>query len=389
MRLKGTRLIDGVNDTAVQARITFGSTVTSIDPIADAMESASTDAYTVLPGLIDAHVHLSLSGELFEGWRNDLSRAYYAMRAYRNAQDHLDSGVTTVRDLGGIGDTAIQIRNGIKLGIVGGPLIRSSGRWLCTTGGHGAIYGSPADGYAGFARAAREEIAAGADLIKVMATAGALAEEGRDPNTTELEPEEMQAIADVAAAASVPVAVHAHSEDAALLAIRNGAASIEHGTWLSERTIDAMLEHGTTLIPTLTVMDYVGANDPAQQAIIDRMSGDKFTWLTRAIAANVKVATGTDAGAPNTPHGLVRHEIARLVELGMSPMKALQAGTAVAGQLVTAGQRGALQVGAPADLLIVRGNPLESIGALGNVVCVIQNGVVVRGAVPQELNSPQ
>lgn len=384
-RINAARLIDGVSDHASTSTIAFGDTIETVENIDDLVVRQGAEQYSVLPGLVDAHVHLSLSGELFEGWRNARSDALYAMEAYRNGQNHLDNGVTTVRDLGGIRNTAIQLRNAVKAGVVEGPTIRSSGRWLCVSGGHGSIYGNEADGAAGFTAAARQEIALGADLIKVMATAGALAEEGRDPNTTQLEADEFTAIANVAKAAHAPVAIHAHSEDAALLAIRSGAASIEHGTWLSDATIDAMLERGTALVPTLTVMDYVSAGDPVQQAIVDRMMDDKLVWLAKAIEVGVKIVTGTDAGAPKTPHGLVPHEIVRLVEVGMSPMGALKAGTSAAGELVTGGDRGKLVAGAPADLMIVKGDPLERIGAIRDVVCVIQGGKVVRGKVPAEL----
>lgn len=384
-RINAARLIDGVGEHASSSAIAFGNTVESVEAVDASAVRAGAEQYTVLPGLVDAHVHLSLSGELFEWWRNDLSDAFYAMETYRNGQRHLDSGVTTVRDLGGIRNTAILFGNAVKAGVVEGPTIRSSGRWLCVSGGHGSIYGNQADGADGFTAAARQEIAFGADLIKVMSTAGALAEEGRDPNTTELEPDEFAAIAAVAKSAHVPMAIHAHSEDAALAAIQNGAASIEHGTWLSDATIDAMLEHGTALVPTLAVMDYVVSGDPVQQAIVDRMMEDKLPWLAQAIERGVKVVTGTDAGAPKTPHGLVPHEIARLVEVGMSPMQAIQAGTSLAGELVTGGDRGKLVIGAPADLIIVKGDPLERIGAIRDVVCVIQSGKVVRGEIPVEL----
>src|SRR5690625_2653361 len=173
-------MIDGVSSTeANDVVLTFGATIDAIEPGYDPSPGARD--YTVMPGLIDAHVHLTLSMERFVWWRNDMSDAYYAYQALRNADTHLSKGVTTVRDVGGIRDVAIQFKRAVQDEVVTGPAVKSSGQWLAVTGGHGSIYAEEAGGADGFRAAARNQLHLGADLIKVMATAGALAEEGKDP----------------------------------------------------------------------------------------------------------------------------------------------------------------------------------------------------------------
>lgn len=390
MKIQATRLIDGLSDEALSnVVLEIGETVTGISE--GAAVDAGADHYTVMPGLIDAHAHLSLSQELFEWWRNERPDATYALETLRNAQQQLRCGVTTVRDLGSIRDVVQQVRDAINSGVVQGPRIYTSGRWLCITGGHGAIYGHEADGPDGFRSAARKEIAAGADLIKLMATAGGLAEEGHDPNTTQVSDEELAEIRKVTGSHRVPLAIHAHSNEAIRLAAKHRASSVEHGTWLSDEAIAELIEADVTLVPTVYTYQRQAPkwggihSSPEQAELSERIMDVKMPWLEKAVKAGVKIAAGTDGGAPGTDHGVVGDEMAQLVRLGLSNMQAIKAGTFESGRLVTGGERGTLKDGAPADILIVRGNPLDDITALKNVVCVIKDGAVVHGEIPAEL----
>lgn len=390
MKIRVSRLIDGLNDAhQSDVEVEFGATVSSITPGIASADDAG--AYTLLPGLIDAHAHLSLSQELFEGWRNSRPDATYALETLRNAQDHLQSGVTTVRDLGSIRDVVGQVRNAINSGLVQGPRIYTSGRWLCITGGHGAIYGHEADGPDGFRRAARQEIATGADLIKLMATAGGLAEEGHDPNTTQITEDEIAAIRGVTESQHVPLAVHAHSNEAIRLAAKYHASSVEHGTWLDEEAIQELIASDVVLVPTIRTYQsgaprYGGSAASVEQGELSgKIMDAKVPGLKRAIEAGVRIAVGTDGGAPSSGHGIAAEEIEQLTKFGMSNMQAIRAGTFESGRLVTNGERGTIRESAPADLLIVRGNPLEDITTLQNVVCVVKDGIVVHGSIPSEL----
>ncbi len=390
MRITAHRLLDGISDTErTDVVVDFGSTVTSVEESSpsDRLDEAPPE-YTVLPGLIDAHVHLSLSMERFVWWRNQLSDAYYAYEALRNADAHLSHGVTTVRDVGGIRDVAIQFKHAVRRDAVHGPTVLSSGQWLAVTGGHGSIYAEEAGGAEGFRSAARNQLHLGADLIKVMATAGALAEEGKDPYWMQMTEAELQAVGEVTRSAGVPLAVHAHSDQAIRAAVEAGATSIEHGTWLSDETIELMVQRGVWLVPTLAVMNRVASDGNAAQAeIIARLNEKKMPQLRKAIDAGVRIVTGTDAGAPATAHGLAPYEVQLLHEAGMTPMQAIKAATSAAGELVTGGTRGKLVSGAAADLIIVRGNPLTDLHALDEVVCVVKDGVVVKGAIPDAMTA--
>ncbi len=384
MRIAAHRLIDGVSDDVqIGMAIDFGTTITTVT---ESRPRPGAEQYTVLPGLIDAHVHLSLSMERFVWWRNSLSDAYYAYEAYRNADAHLSNGVTTVRDVGGIRDVAIQLKEAVRRGVVQGPTIASSGQWLAVTGGHGSIYAEEAGGAEGFRSAARNQLHHGADLIKIMATAGALAEEGKDPYWMQMTEAELRAVAEVTRGAGVPLAVHAHSDQAIIAAVEAGATSIEHGTWLSDEAIDLMIERGVWLVPTLAVMNRVASDGNAEQAaIIARLNETKMPQLRKAIDAGVRIAVGTDAGAPATAHGLAPFEVQLLHDAGMTPMQALKAGTSAAGDLVTGGSRGRLVPGAAADIVVVRGNPVDDLSALDDIVCVIRDGAVVKGQIPAAL----
>lgn len=389
MRISSARIIDGVQDAAFAGVVDIASGSVSA---VERRGAAGDGEYTVLPGLIDAHTHLSLSCEAFEAWRNERSHASYAVECLRNGGIHLDHGETTVRDMGGIADVVLRVRDAIDSGIVEGPTVYSAGQWLNVTGGHGDCYGCPADDAQGFTQAARALQHAGADFFKVMATAGALSEEGKDPDTVEVTEEELDALFGVARRSGRGVAVHSHSNAATLMAARREAVSVEHGTWLSDEAIEAMIEHGTVLVPTLTIYQTMAPRHggaplrgEAQAELMDRVMDAKMPWLEKAVRAGVRVAAGTDSGAPATPHGSVAHEIDVLTRAGMSNMQAIQAGTRVSGELVTGGARGVLAEGKAADVLIVRGDPLADIHALKNVVAVIKDGAVVRGSLPDEL----
>lgn len=390
MKLTNARIIDGKAAEAYIGDIEFGDEIAAVERTGGD-EAGRT--YTVMPGMIDAHTHLSMTGEQFDWWRNEESTAAIVLRTYRNANQHLTRGETAVRDLGAIKDTVIQLRNSIKAGVVDGPRIYACGRWLNVAGGHGEIYGESATGRDGFLNATRQLLHEGADVIKVMATAGAIVEEGKNPNTTQIAEEEMAAIAETCHESDTPIAVHAHSASGMRLAIKYGAVSIEHATWLEDDVIESACEAGTALIPTLAICEQMMSKErggyesrgPGQAAISDEMMDIKEPALKKAIAAGAKVVAGTDSGAPGTEHGIVADEVRILMNLGMDPMEALKAATSYAGEVVNRGQSGALEPGKFADLIVVEGDPLTDPTALKRITAVVLGGRVVRGEIPAEL----
>lgn len=390
MQLRNARIIDGHGDEAYVGNVEFDEYVTSVERVETDVAEVK---YTLMPGMIDAHSHLSMTGEQFDWWRNEESTAAIVLRTYRNANRHLDAGETSVRDLGGIKDTVIQLRNSIKAGVVEGPRIYACGRWLNVAGGHGDIYGEPATGRDGFTNATRKLLHEGADVIKVMATAGALAEEGKNPNTTQVTDEELGAVAEACKAAGVPMAVHAHSSDGMRMAIKHGAVSIEHATWLEDDIVLAARETGTAFIPTFAICEVMMSKErggferrgPAQAAISDRMADVKIPALKRAIELGARIVAGCDSGAPGTDHGVVADEVRNLMAIGLAPMEAIKAATSYASEVVDGGKSGAIQSGKFADMIVVEGDPLTDPTALKNIVAVLLGGRVVRGELPAEM----
>jgi len=352
---------------------------------------------TVLPGLIDCHVHLE-----WEQSRNSYNERYTlndtesAIRGVVYAERTLRAGFTTVRDLGGRGAN-IALRNGINQGWVPGPRIRTAGRVLSITGGHGDtstgsredLFDPPpgfevgiADGPDACRAAVRHQVKRGADLIKVAATGGvlSLARDGRLPHYAE---DELQAIVRTATDLGIPVAAHAHGDEGIRRAALAGVSSIEHGTFMSDETLQIMKKMGTWYVPTLTAGWAV--SDSAQFApgffpeVVREKAlgiGPKITeTLGRAYKQGLKIAFGTDAGV--FPHGKNNLEFQFMAKAGMKPWDILRSATVGASELMgMKDQIGAVTPGRFADLIAVDGDPLTDIRAMERVVFVMKNGVV-------------
>lgn len=355
---------------------------------------------TVLPGLIDCHVHFE-----WEQNRNSYTEKYtlndadLAFRAAVYARRTLEAGFTTVRDLGGRG-VNIALRNAINQGWATGPRILTAGRIVSITGGHGDVttgsrwdlFDPPpgaedgiADGPDACRAAVRTQVKRGADLIKVTATGGviSLARDGRLPHYAE---DELQTIVRTAADLGVPVAAHAHGDEGMRRAVTAGVVSIEHGTFMSDSTMELMIQRGTWLVPTLTAGWAV--TDSAQYAkgffpevvrvkalgIGPQISGT----LTKAYQKGVKIAFGTDAGV--YPHGNNNLEFNYMAQAGMKTWDILRAATTDAALLLRlSDQIGTLEPGKQADLVAVAGNPLNDIRAMERVQFVMKSGKKVKG----------
>ncbi len=353
---------------------------------------------TVLPGLIDCHVHLEWeqSRNLYNE-RYTLNPADIAFRAAVYARRTLAIGFTTVRDLGGTG-VNIALRNAINAGWVEGPRILTAGRSLSITGGHSDVttgakwdlFDPPgpemgmADGPDECRAAVREQLKLGADCIKVCATGGvlSLARDGTLPHYAE---DELSTIVKTARDLGMDVAAHAHGDEGMRRAVEAGVVSIEHGTFMSDATMEAMIKHGTYLVPTLTAGKAV--SDSAQYAKgffpeIVRKKGIEICPQLMATAGKaykkgVKIAFGTDSGV--YPHGKNNLEFGLMAEAGMSNADILRAATLDAATLLRMNDRiGSLEPGKLADIVAVEGNPLEDIRAMMKVVFVMKDGKVVQ-----------
>ena len=347
---------------------------------------------TVLPGLIDAHTHLTGDPREIGYQALGISVPRATLTGARNARVTLEAGFTTVRNVGAEAYSDVALRDAINDGDIPGPRMLVSGPALGITGGHCDENLLPyefhytgegvADGVEGVQRKTREVIKYGADLIKICATGGVLSH-GDNPQASQYTLEEMKAIVADAHRLGRKVAAHAHGAQGILWASQAGVDSIEHGSYIDDAAIAEMKKNGTYLVPTLYLADWFLAN--AEQLHVpaefiakgkDAMSAARKN-IGHAFTSGVKVGFGTDAAV--YPHGLNAHEFAVMVKLGLTPLQAIQAATVNDADLLGWSDKiGTLEPGKWADLIAVDGDPLQDVTTLERVKFVMKGGSVVR-----------
>ena len=336
-------------------------------------------ARTLIPGLMDCHVHYSSPGgpDWIARFTDPLPEI--SVRAVELAEASLRSGVTTARDVGAPHGINIRLARKVEAGEIKAPRIRAAGTWIAHRGT-----------YVSFARlfesakelrdAIKAEVEAGADLIKV-ALAGW--NEGMRPEGASEIPfdEKLLAVAvDEAHRAGYKIACHANDSVSCHIAARAGVDSVEHGMFLSDQDLDTMKTNETFLVPTMSVWDamkyYARVVDwpEARKKRADGLREGSRRGVASAIKKGVKIALGTDAGGGAARHGRIAREAELMVEAGMSPSQALLAGTSSAASLIGESDRGTLQLGKIADLVLLDANPVENIGALRMIAAVYQSG---------------
>ena len=346
--------------------------------------------YTVLPGLIDAHTHLTIDQRNQDPLAElEHTAAERALGSIPNARTVLLAGFTTVRDLGSYRALVdVALRDAINRGDVIGPRMYVAGAYVTIAGGAGAVTGFAPDvvlpwdlrfGAANSPSEVRERVRALAgqrvDVIKMFAT-GAVLTHNSNPAGREATPEELVAGADEARNFGLKLAVHAHGAEGIKAAIRAGAASIEHGTLMDDEGRALMKQHGTYLVPTLEVRECVGSNYPpefvskAQQIMTAQLAN-----FRKAVNAGVKIGFGTDIGVCR--FGTNAREFSLMVENGMTPMQAIQAATTADADLLgVSAQLGSITPGKLADIIAVRGDPLRDVRLLEDVRFVMKDGRV-------------
>jgi len=358
--------------------------------------------YTVIPGLMDMHVHLSGESNPKKYMdRFTLNLDDYAYRSVSYAEKTLMAGFTTVRDLGGPINTSLK--KAIENEQVLGPRIFSAGKALATTGGHAdptngmsfELVGDPGpkqgvvNGVSDARKAVRQQYKNGADLIKITATGGVLsvAKNGENPQFTE---DEIKEVVKTASDYGMHVAAHAHGAEGMKRAILAGVRSIEHGTLMDEETINLMIEKGTYYVPTISAGEFVANKAKIEGYYPDvvRPKAKKIgpqlkTTFRKAYKAGVKIAFGTDSGV--SYHGENAKEFSYMVEAGMSPIEAILSATKTSSELIEK-QRdlGTIEKGKLADIIAVEGDPLQKIEALENVVFVMKSGKIYKNLITKK-----
>jgi imidazolonepropionase-like amidohydrolase len=404
--IKAGRLIDPASGKVLarQSILIRGGLVEEVGPEVSTPPDATVidlSAATVLPGLIDCHVHIT--GEAGGNYYDNLFRRSFvdsAVLAHIFARRTLEAGFTSARSLGAVGFVDVALRNAIERGDIPGPRLQVATYYISSTGGHGDIVGfSPwldtripaemsgiANGVDAVRQKVRYLVKNGADVIKFGASAGVLSEE-ESVGAPQYTQAEMDAIVDEARMWGRKACAHAHGTEAIKMAVKAGAASIEHGSLIDDEGIELMKRHGTYLVADIYNDDYivseyekmgVPAHIIEKEKIVGRRQRENFQ---KAVRAGVKVAFGTDAGV--YPHGGNGKQFRYMVQWGLTPMQAIQAATVAAADLLGwQGKAGVIGKGRAADIIAVPGDPLADVTVLEKVGFVMKNGVVYKNSLP-------
>jgi imidazolonepropionase-like amidohydrolase len=399
LAVRAGRLLDGqggppLRDAVILIegdRITAAGAGLAIPPGTEIVDLSHS---TVLPGLIDCHTHITGQST---NYYDDLFRRSpidIAVTAHVYARRTLEAGFTTVRDVGASEFIDVALRNAINRGDVVGPRMLVATLTVGATGGHNDLSGfSPylqiggfkgiADGPDEIRKLIRFEVKNGADLIKVMATAGVLSEEA-SVGAPQYSQEEMNAVVQEAALWGKKVAAHAHGAEGIKRAARAGVASIEHGGMIDEEGVRLLVEKGIYLVPDIYTDEYILAEADTiglPQKLVEKekeLRKNQLANWKRAIAAGVKLAFGTDAGV--YPHGRNAKQFHSLLALGLTPMQVIRMATSNAADLLGWSDKvGTVAPGRYADLIAVDGDPLADVTELERVRFVMKGGVVVKG----------
>lgn len=411
LAVKAGRLFDGTGDAyrTHQVILIEGERIKAVGPEGqvDIPEGATVidlSGSTVLPGLIDCHVHLGSRADRWDPILRFKETPYHAaFAAVKHAKITLEAGFTTVRYVGGPAFLAVDLRESIDEGFIPGPRILASGPAISITGGHGdlnnyapqvRVFSFPeerdyriADGADQVRHVVRAQLKHGVDLIKINASGGVLSR-GDAPGAPQYTIEELKAAAEEAHATGRKVAAHAHGARGIKNAVLAGIDSIEHGSLIDDEGIALMVKHGTWLVADIYNDDYLLGRAREFKIPEEYIEKEKIVGKTqrenfaKAVKAGVKVAFGTDAGV--YPHGENARQFAYMVKFGLTPAGAIRSATSDAAELIgKAKDLGRIAPGYYADIIAVSGDPLEDVTALEKIGFVMKGGAVARHESPK------
>ncbi|MCF8012249.1 MAG: amidohydrolase family protein [Clostridiales bacterium] len=395
--LKNSALFDGTgNDLIKDSLVAFeNGIITYAGPANDFTVKKNSRVYNlsnkyIIPGLIDAHIHLDLHGMADTYLENLVENKLRAIRAAKEMETTIQAGFTTVRNMGSVDYIDIAVKEAIKQELITGPRVLTSGKIICMhSSGESYFSGMyrEADGVDENRKAAREQLAEGAEYLKVMAT-GAIMNPGGVPAAPQLDIDEIRAVVEEGKKLGKHTAAHAHGAQGIKNAIKAGVRTIEHGTMADDEAIKMMVDNGIYMIPTLSsnyLMLLHGEKDGVPQFMMEKakeISEIRKKVTRKAIDAGVKIAMGTDAGTPYNYHGKNSLEITRFVDENLINEKdAVIASTRKAAEALDLGDKlGTIEKGKFADLVVLEKNPLEDIHCLldpENIIMRFKEGVLI------------
>ena len=397
--LRRVRILDGRGGRLERQTILIdGSRILAVGPsrtttVPRSFVDLDVGGLTVLPGLIDCHVHLCLGAEpdVVAAMEHE-TPSETLLKASQMARQTIDAGITTVRDVGARDHSIFALKRAIEKGLTRGPRIVGAGLAICMIGGHARFIGREVEGADQVREVVRAQIAAGAEVIKVIASGGVLTP-GTSPDQAQMTDDELAAAVDEARRAGHKVAAHAHGATGMKNAVRAGVHSIEHATLMDGEAATLMAQHGVYMVPTLSALATTAAcrrGCGIPDSALDKakaMTKRHQTSFRHAHRRRLPIAMGTDAGTPFNQHGDNAQELERMVALGMSPMDAIVSATAKAADLIgLASTIGLVEPGKDADLLVLDGDPSKSVEYLRDrcrLLAVIQRGRLVGGAMAE------
>lgn len=341
----------------------------------------------VIPGLVDAHAHLVLSPD---AERHEQLTAR-VLKGARNARIQLEAGVTAVRDVGGPGRIALDLKDAIEAGVLPGPRVSSSGSFISITGGHVSYWGREADGADDVRRAVREQRKAGADFIKIMASGG-VADASEDPSLSQYTRSELEVICQEASSAGTYVAAHAHPAAAIRHCLEAGVRTIEHASFLDEAGIEIALTKSAYIVPTFIVYEVMARSEhlsSTQRNLASYVLERKSESFMAAVNAGVMWGVGTDAGS-FMPQGQLWQEMLFIHRLGVPADEVIKAATLTNAEIMRSERLGRLEPGSWADAVVFDSDPTMNLDVLKDPSLVIKGGRVVhRNEIPLTIPTVQ